>query len=201
MKIDTLLFDLGNVLVEWNPAYLYEKIFTNGEQLQYFLENICTGEWHTQQDAGRDIQEATEALVQQHPEWEPQIRAFYSRWKEMFRGAIEGSVEILRELKEKGYKLYALSNWNADLFKQTEADFPFLHLFDGIILSGEVKMVKPNIEIYTLLLHQFSIKPEQALFIDDRKDNIKAAQELGIRSILFQSPEGLREALTKLDIL
>src|SRR5438309_2079538 len=119
MKIDTIIFDLGNVLVQWNPANLYNKIFKDKKEVDYFLNNICTMDWHTEQDAGRSPEEGTETLVKEHPDWEHPIRIFYARWKEMFSGPIEGSVQILKELKQKGYKVYALSNWNAELYNRT----------------------------------------------------------------------------------
>lgn len=201
MKIDTIIFDLGNVLVQWNPANLYRKIFKDNREVDDFLNNICTMDWHTEQDAGRSPREGTEALVQKHPQWEHQIRAFYARWKEMFSGPIEGSVHILKALKEKGYKVYALSNWNAELFNYTIDDYPFLNWFDGKVISGKVKMKKPDEDIYHHLLQQYQIKPSQALFIDDNRHNVETARRLGINSILFTTPEALRKELETLQIL
>lgn len=201
MKIEAIVFDLGNVLVQWNPANLYNKIFKDKEEVDYFLNNICTMDWHTEQDAGRSPEEGTDMLVQEHPDWEHPIRAFYARWKEMFSGPIEGSVQILKELKEKGYKLYALSNWNAELYNRTVDDYPFLNWFDGKIISGEVKMKKPDDEIYHLLFQRFQLDPKAALFIDDNKNNIETAQRLGIQSILFTTPEMLRTELENRNIL
>jgi 2-haloacid dehalogenase len=201
MKIDTIIFDLGNVLVSWSPANLYNKIFTSKEEVDYFLNNICTMDWHTLQDGGRSPEEGTEALVKEHPEWEKPIRVFYARWKEMFSGPIDGAIEIFKELKEKGYRVYALSNWNKELYDQTVDDFPFLQWFDGKVISGEVRMKKPDKDIYQLLLQQFDINPADALFIDDNKDNIETAKRLGIQSILFTTPEALRKELETLQIL
>jgi 2-haloacid dehalogenase len=201
MKIEAIIFDLGNVLVQWNPANLYQKFFEDQSKVDYFLNNICTMDWHTVQDAGRTPEEGTEALVKEHPGWEHPIRAFYARWKEMFSGPIEGSVQILKELKEKGYKLYALSNWNAELYNRTVDDFPFLTWFDGKVISGEVKLKKPDEDIYQLLLQRFALHPKQALFIDDNEANIATAQRLDIESILFTSPEALRTELQNRNIL
>lgn len=201
MKIGAIIFDLGNVLVQWNPANLYNKIFKSKEETDYFLNNVCTMDWHTVQDAGRSPDEGTEALVKEHPAWEHPIRAFYARWKEMFSGPIEGSVQIMKELKEQGYKLYALSNWNAELYNRTVDDYPFLNWFDGKIISGEVKMKKPDEEIYHLLLQRFGLHPKQALFIDDNENNIATAQILGIQSILFTTPEALRTELQNRNII
>jgi 2-haloacid dehalogenase len=180
MKIDTIIFDLGNVLIKWSPANLYRKIFKDEAEVDHFLNNVATMAWHTEQDGGRSPQEGTEALVKEHPDWEHHIRAFYARWKEMFAGPIEGSVQILGELKERGYNLYALSNWNAELFNETLDDFPFLNWFDGKVISGEVKMKKPDEDIYQLLFQKFNIHPQTALFVDDNRDNIETARRLGL---------------------
>jgi 2-haloacid dehalogenase len=200
-KINSIIFDLGNVLVDWNPTYLFDKIFHKKEERDFFLQNICTTDWHNIQDAGRSPAEATEEKVKQFPEWEHAIRAFYARWKEMFMGTIEGSVVILQELKAKGYKLYALTNWNAELFNQTLEDFPFLQLFDGKVVSGAVKQTKPGEDIYQLLLKKYNIRPEQSLFIDDKKENIQTAEKLGIKGIQFKDPEQLKNDLQALGIL
>jgi 2-haloacid dehalogenase len=200
MKIETIIFDLGNVLVSWDPANLYRKIFTDSQEMNFFLANIGTMEWHTLQDGGRSPQEGTADLVQQYPQHEEAIRAFYTRWKEMFNGPIEGSVQVLKELKEKGYPVYALSNWNRELYEQTVDDFPFLDWFDGKIISSDEEMKKPDEAIFQLLFERFSINPKTAIFIDDNKANTETAERLGLRSILFTSPEALRNELQTLQI-
>ena len=201
MKITTIVFDLGNVLIEWNPSHLYDKIFPNKKESDYFLSNICTMDWHSQQDAGRDIKEATEEKVKEHPDFAQPIRAFYARWKEMFGGPIEGSVNILKEVKEKGYKVYALSNWNAELFNYAIDDYPFLKWFDGKIISGEVKLKKPDEAIYQVMIERFSLTPQNTLFIDDTEKNIEEAKTLGFHCIHFKSAEQLRTHLNNLEIL
>jgi 2-haloacid dehalogenase len=200
MKIESIIFDLGNVLVSWDPANLYRKIFADKGQMNHFLATVCTMEWHTIQDSGRSPKEGTEELVKQYPQHEEAIRAFYTRWKEMFGGPIEGSVQVLKELKEKGYPVYALSNWNRELYDQTVADYPFLNWFDGKIISSEEKMAKPNAAIFHLLFKRYGIDPKTAVFIDDNKANIETAKRLGLRSILFTSPEKLRNELQTLQI-
>jgi len=201
MKIDTIIFDLGNVLIKWSPANLYRKIFKTEDEVDHFLNHVATMDWHTEQDGGRSPQEGTEALVKQHPDWEHHIRAFYGRWKEMFAGPIEGSVEIFKELKERGYKLYALSNWNAELFNQTLNDFPFFNWFDGKIISGEVKKKKPDADIYHQLFQTYGVSPQTALFIDDNEKNIQTARTLGLHVHHFATPEALRKELETLQIL
>lgn len=201
MKKNTIIFDLGNVLVRWDPANLYTKIFDDNEKADFFLKNVCTMDWHTEQDAGRSPQEGTEALVKDHPDWEPAIRAFYDRWKEMFAGPIDGSVQILDELKRKGYRVYALSNWNAELFQRTAQDFPFLEWFDGKVISGEEYMIKPGEDIFHLLFRRYHINPAEALFIDDNPHNVETARRLGLDAVLFTTPEALRSELQSHQIL
>lgn len=195
-QYESIVFDLGNVLVDWSPSYLYDKIFTDKKQKEYFLANVCTTEWHTQQDAGRSVKEATEELIKRHPDWAHPIKVFYARWKEMFQGPIEGSVAILKELKETNrFKLYALTNWSAELFEESYTDFPFLHWFDGIVVSGAEKKTKPGEDLYKILLSRYSVDPATALFIDDREENVAMAAKLGIDGIIFTSPQQLRNEL------
>lgn len=198
----TIIFDLGAVLIDWNPHYLYRKIFNEEAEMLHFLENICTPDWNEDQDAGRSLEEATQLLVDRHPEQEENIRAFYGRWDEMLGGAIEGTVEIFRELKESGkYNLYALTNWSAETFPIAQERYDFLGWFDGIVVSGTEKDRKPFDSFYHTLLNRFDVHPSEAVFIDDNLRNIKAAEQLGIDSIHFTSPEALREALKERGIL
>lgn len=202
MAINTIIFDLGNVLIDWNPEYVFDKMFDDKEKKKYFFENICTMDWNEMQDAGRPIKEATEELLQKHPEWKEYIQAYYGQWKDMLGGPIHDTVEIFRQLKESGrYKMYALTNWSAELFPYALDMYEFLHWFDGRVVSGEEKMRKPNPEFYQVLLQRFNVQPGEALFIDDNLRNIKAAEEMGIRSIHFQSPEQLKEELKTLQLL
>lgn len=202
MKITTIIFDLGNVLIDWNPKYVFDKRFDDEEQKKYFFENICTMEWNEAQDAGRSIKEATEELVAKHPEWKEHIEAYYKEWKDMLGGPIHDTVGIFRELKQSGkYKLFALTNWSAELFPYALETYEFLHWFDGRVVSGEEKMRKPHTEFYHILLNRFGVKAEEALFIDDNFRNIQAAEKIGIKTIHFTSPVQLKEELTELNIL
>ena len=197
-----IVFDLGAVLIDWNPRHLYRKLFDGDEQkMEWFLENICTSDWNEQQDAGRTLAEATEMLVQQHPEYESLIRAFYGRWIEMVGGAIEPTVQILTALKEKGYDVHALSNWSAETFPLVESQFPFLGWFDVRVISGEIKLAKPDIKIFEHLLREIGRPANECLFIDDNLRNIKAAGNLGFDTIHFQSPAQLQQELEKRQIL
>ena len=201
-NINAIIFDLGGVLIDWNPEYMFNKIFDDEEKKRYFLENICTSDWNEEQDAGRPIKQATEELVAQHPEWKEYIEAYYGRWEEMLGGPIHGTVEIFRELKEKdAYKTYALTNWSGELFPIALQKYDFLHWFDGRVVSGDEKMRKPFPEFYELILQRYSLAPEKTLFIDDNLRNIRAAEDMGIVSVHFQSPEQLRDELISRKVL
>jgi 2-haloacid dehalogenase len=195
-KINTIIFDLGAVLIDWHPKYVFSKVFDTEEKMNWFFENICTSDWNEKQDAGRSLKEATEELVAMYPEYEQEVRAYYGRWEEMLGGPINGTVEILSELKESGlYRIYALTNWSAETFPVAQQRYDFLNWFDGIVMSGEERTRKPFPEIYNTLLHRFKVNPEEAIFIDDSLRNIKGAEAVGIRGIHFQSPEQLRRDL------
>jgi 2-haloacid dehalogenase len=200
--INTIIFDLGAVLIDWNPHYVYRSIFTDEEEMKHFLANITTSDWNEEQDAGRSLQEGTEILVKQFPEHETNIRAFYTRWDEMLGDAFWDTVSIFKELKESGkYKIYALTNWSAETFPVALKKFDFLNWFDGIVVSGAEKMRKPAPEFYQILLDRHTVKPEEALFIDDNYRNILAAEKMGIKSIHFTNAEMLKEKLVKLGVL
>jgi 2-haloacid dehalogenase len=199
--INTIIFDLGAVLVDWNPHYLYRNLFTDEQEMKDFLANITTPDWNEEQDAGRSLQEGTELLVLQHPHHEANIRAFYGRWEEMLGDAIEGSVEIFKQLKDSGnYKIYALTNWSAETFPVALQRYDFLNWFDGVVVSGAEKMRKPTPAFYQLLLDRYSVKAAEALFIDDNLRNVLAAEKLGIKSIHFSSAEQLKSELIELKI-
>lgn len=195
-NIDTVIFDLGGVLIDWNPRYLYRKIFKEEHEITWFLENICTSEWNDHQDAGRSFAEATEELVAKHPEWEVPIRAWYDHWEETINGPIHETVEILKHFKEtKTHRLYALTNWSAESFPVAQRMFDFLGWFDGIVVSGEEKTRKPFPDFYRILFARYSVTPSRALFIDDNVKNVVGGREMGLNVIHFQSPAQLRSEL------
>lgn len=202
MKIDTLVFDLGGVLIDWNPEYLYNKIIPDEQERRWFLSTICTLDWNEQQDAGRSLQEGTEHLVKKFPEHEKAIRAYYGRWKEMLGGPIHETVEIFRELKSQGrLKLYALTNWSAETFPVALELYDFLHWFDGRLVSGEEKVRKPFPEIYRLLIDRFGIDPKHAIYVDDNIRNVLPARDLGFVGIHFRTPQLFKEELKELGVL
>lgn len=202
MNVNTIIFDLGGVLIDWNPAYVFDRLITDEEKRKHFFANICTPAWNEEQDAGRPLQEATQLLVDQYPEWQEQIEAYYGRWEEMLGGPIHETVDIFRALKESGkYRFYALTNWSAELFPVALRKYEFLHWFDGRLVSGEEKTRKPFPEFYQLLLDRFQINKKEALFIDDNLRNAEAAEMLGIPSIRFETAAQLRTALQEKGIL
>jgi 2-haloacid dehalogenase len=201
-NITTIIFDLGGVLIDWNPRYVYRRIFDCEEKIDWFFENICTHEWNEHQDAGRSLNEATEELVAQYPEYAKEVRAYYERWEEMLGGPISGTVEILRSLIDtKKYNLYALTNWSAETFPVALQRYDFLGWFHGIVMSGEERTRKPFPEIYQVLLDRFGVNCSQAIFIDDSFRNIKGAEAVGITGIHFESPQQLLQELKERQII
>ncbi len=199
--IHNIIFDLGAVLIDWNPRYLYRQIFQSEEAMEYFLNNVCTPHWNEEQDGGRQIREAEALLLAQFPEYSHEILAYYARWTEMLGGDIPGTVAIFRELKEKGsHGMYALTNWSAETWPKAVERFEFLSWFDGILVSGQEKMKKPDPAIYQAICKKYALEAETCLFIDDNHRNIVAAQNLGLQTIHFTTPESLAEELGKLGL-
>lgn len=187
-------------MVDWNPDYVYRTIFSDPEKKRWFFENVCTLDWNEEQDAGRPLTEATEDLVTKFPDHEENIRAYYGRWTEMLGGPIHGTVEVLRELKASGKKLYALTNWSHELFPIALERYEFLHWFHGRVVSGEEKTRKPFLQIYQSLIDRFGIEPSTAVYIDDNARNLPPAKQLGFHTIHFNSPEQLRQELQQLEV-
>ncbi|MBX2926710.1 MAG: HAD family phosphatase [Saprospiraceae bacterium] len=194
--IDTVVFDLGGVLIDWNPEYLYRKIFREEAEMRHFLSEVCTPHWNAEQDAGRLLEEATQLLVGQFPAYEVEIRAYYERWTEMLGGALTETVQILEQLHRQGsHRLLALTNWSHETFPYAYSNFRFLHLFEGILVSGEEKLKKPDPVIYRLLIERYGIEPARALFIDDNAENVESARNVGLQAVQFTSAGQLREEL------
>ena len=201
MSDTAVVFDLGGVLIDWDPRHLYRKVFRDPARMAWFLDTICTGDWNLRQDGGRPLAEATAGLVAQWPEWEPQIRAYYDRWEEMLGGAFDDTVALLDDLAAAGVPLYALTNWSAETFHHAEARFAFLRLFDGLLISGREGMRKPEPEIFRLLSRRFDLAPERTLFIDDHGPNIESARALGFHGHHFSDPAVLRRELVAFGLL
>jgi 2-haloacid dehalogenase len=198
----TLIFDYGGVLLDWNPRYLYRKLFPNDEPaMERFLEEINFSAWNVQQDAGRPFAEAVAELCARHPGYCDLIRAYDERFLEAVGGAIPGTVEILRRLHLAGFPLYGLSNWPAEKFCLVRPMYAFFDWFQGMVISGEVGVVKPDPRIFHLLLGQVARPAEQCLLIDDSAANITAAASLGFQTIRFQDPTQLAAELAARGLL
>ena len=196
------IFDLGGVLLEWNPRFLYRKLFDGDEAaMEHFLATVCTTEWNERQDAGRSFAEATRELLPHHADKVELIEAFGKRFGEMIRGPIDGAVEVLAELRQRGVPIYAITNWSAETFPPQRQRFAFLSWFQGIVVSGMEGVMKPDPRIFRVLLERHGVAPESAVFIDDVADNAAAASALGIHGIHFRSPEQLRRELVAVGML
>lgn len=200
--IDTIIFDLGGVLIDHKPEYLYQSIFKNDpDKMDWFLNNVCTAAWNVEQDAGRTIADANTLKIAEYPEYEKEILAYYEQWEVMCKGPVEGTLEIFEAIKkDQKYKYYALTNFSTETWPTATKLFPFLNSFQGMVVSGEVKMRKPFDDIYHHLFEKYNINPKTAVFIDDSKPNIETALKLGLLGIHFQSPEQLTQDLKELGV-
>jgi 2-haloacid dehalogenase len=196
---DTVVFDLGGVLIDWDPRHLYRTLFCGDHAaMERFLSEVCTPAWNQQQDAGRPWAEAVAVLQEQYPEYDELIRAYRLRWSEMVAGEIPGTVAILRALHAAGTPLYALTNWSQETFPIAQQRFDFLSLFRGIVVSGSERLVKPDLAIYRLLVERFDLNPARCVYIDDSATNAAAATLLGMHAIRFTSPDALAGELCEL---
>ena len=200
-SIDAIVFDLGGVLIDWNPRYLYRSLFDGDEhRMEVFLSTICTPAWNNEQDSGRLFADAVALLKGQYPEHAEYIEAYDRDWHKMLGEAIADNLQLLAELRQMRMPLYALSNWSAEKFPIALHRFEFLSWFDGMVVSGHVGMKKPDPKIFRHLLDRFRLSARRTLFIDDSPDNGAAAAELGFVAVHYQSPAQLRESLASLDL-
>lgn len=201
-KRSVAIFDLGGVLLDWNPRHLYRKLFDGDEAaMERFLAMVCTTEWNERQDAGRSFAEATRELLPLHADKIELIEAFGKRFGEMIPGAIDGSVDVLAELKARGVPIYAITNWSAETFPPQRQRFPFLSWFDDIVISGVEGVIKPDPRIFRILCERHGVAPESAVFIDDVAANAAAAGALGFHGIHFRSADQLRRELVAIGML
>ena len=197
-----VVFDIGNVLIHWDPRALYRKIFTSEDQVEWFLGNVCTHEWNLEQDRGRSFADAIAEAVARHPDQAEAIAAYHHRWAETILGPIAGTVAILDELKAQGTPLYAITNWHQDKSRETQARFPFLTTsFRDIVVSGDERVVKPDPAIYRLLLERNGLEASSCLFIDDSLRNVAGAEAVGMQGHHFTTPAALRAHLARAGIL
>jgi 2-haloacid dehalogenase len=193
--IKAAVFDLGGVLIDWDPRYLYRKLLADEAAVEEFLATICTPEWNAEQDRGRPFAEGVAELVERHPAHAAAIAAYAERWPEMLAGEIGGSIEVLAELRATGVPLYALTNWSAETFVVARERFEFLGWFDGVLVSGEERMIKPDPRFFKLLQDRFGLAPEATFYVDDSEANVAAARRLGFDAVRFTGPGQLRREL------
>ena len=201
MQVRGVIFDLGGVVVDWNPAYVFRDVFAGDEaKMRRFFTEICPQSWNAEQDAGHSVARATEQRVALFPAWEKEIRAYYGRWIEMIGGAVPGTTELIGELKALGLSLYALSNWSAELFPLVRHRFAAFDLFDRIFLSGDYRLIKPDPGFYRAALAEIPLPKESLVFVDDNPDNVAGGENVGLTSLPFTGAEPLRAALHALGI-
>lgn len=199
MDIKNIVFDFGGVLIDWNPEYLYKSIFQDEQELAFFLNNVCSADWNLKQDNGRSFSDGIAELSRKFPQYTGKIEIYYSQWIKMVGGEIHQNTSLIKELKDH-YRLFGLTNWASETFPLVYDKYPFFKELEGIIVSGTEGIVKPNNEIYNLLLSRYGLNPEESLFIDDNAQNIEAAEKLGFKVIHFTEGSDLRKELEGLGV-
>lgn len=200
--VNTIIFDLGNVLIRWDPRFLYRKIFGSDEAaMEHFLSEVCSPAWNEQQDRGRPWKDAIAEAVARHPQHEAHIRAYFDRWSEMIPGEMTETVAVLAQLRERNFRLLALTNWSAETFHIAEARFPFLQWFEGIVVSGRERLMKPEPAIFRLIIERYQLQPAATAFIDDSARNVEAARREGLQGIHFVNAEDLVARLRDVGIM
>jgi 2-haloacid dehalogenase len=201
-SIKAIIFDYGNVLLEWNPRYVYQRYFPDDpEGIEDFLKEINFMDWNAHQDKGRSFAEGVAELSKQFPHHAHLIQAYHEHWVDSIGEAYWGTVEIMQQLKQKGYSIYGLSNWSAETFPYAREKYNFFDLFDDMVISGAVGYVKPEPEIFQILLNKIGRPAEECLFIDDSLPNIQQANTMGFKTIHFNSSTQLKETLLQMGLL
>ena len=190
--IEAVVFDLGGVLIDWDPRHLYRKLFDGEEAMERFLREVCNDAWNEKQDAGRKLSEATETLIAEHPGQAEMIRAYYDRWPEMLAGPLPRTVAVLADLKEAGIPLFSLTNWSAETFPIALKRFDFLHWFDDIIVSGAEGVIKPDRRCFDILVERSGLPATSMVFVDDRMYNVVEARNAGLEALQFTTADQLR---------
>jgi 2-haloacid dehalogenase len=200
-QIRAVIFDLGGVLLDWNPRYVYRRFFNSMQEIDDFLTKIGFDDWNLQQDKGRPFSEGVADLSSRFPEYAPLIRAYHEHWAESVAGPIDGTVKIAQALKSEGTPLFALSNWSAETFPLARRKYDCLELFERIVISGDAHLAKPDPRIFEFILREIGLQAPECLLVDDAPRNIAVANELGFETILFRNPALLAERLEQLQIL
>jgi 2-haloacid dehalogenase len=201
LRPTTVVFDLGGVLIDWDPRHLYRQLIPDEAEMERFLREVVTAEWNLEHDRGRSFADGIAMLTAQHPDQADLIVAFRERWSEMLGGAIQPAVDVLAELRGTGIRLLALTNWSAETFPVGAARFPFLAWFEAVIVSGEERLVKPDPAIFQLLVDRHGVEPARTVFVDDLAANVAAAAALGFRTVRYTDAPALRRALVDLGLL
>lgn len=189
---DVVVFDLGGVLIDWNPRHLYRKLVADEACMEWFLAEVCSPAWNAEQDAGRSWLEAVAEAKGRHPAHAALIEAYAARWPEMIKGDIPESVAVLEALAARDVPLYALTNWSHETFHHARARFAWLEHFRDILVSGDVGIKKPDARIFRLMLERIGVEPAAVVFIDDVVDNVESARAIGMQAVHFTSPAALR---------
>jgi 2-haloacid dehalogenase len=196
-----VVFDLGMVVIRWDPRHLYRKVFADAAEMEWFLAEVCHGDWNLEQDRGRSFADGVKEATARHPKYAREVAMYDTRWMEMVPGAIDGTVAIVEDLHARKVPLYAITNWNSDKFRETRPRFPVLDLFRDIVISGDERLIKPDPAIFDLYAKRNGVKLSESLFIDDSMKNVKGAEAVGMKAHHFVSPEGLRAALAGYGII
>ena len=192
------LFDLGGVFFDWDPKNFFKDKFDNQSEMNFFLDNICNNDWNLQQDNGRLIIDAENDLISKFPNYEEKIKMYYPNHRKMIKGIFHESIELLYELKKKNYSCYILSNWSSETFEGMTDEYNFLKDFDGMIISGDIKLVKPDKKIFELAIEKFNLTPNETIFIDDRIENINSAQNLNFKTVHLTDPKRIKAKINEL---
>lgn len=201
MQPTSVLFDIGNVFVEWDPRLLYQKLITDADELEYFLSEIVTLEWHSEHDRGRPFAEGVADLSAKFPEYEDLIHMFDSRWEETIGNVIQGTVDIMEDLAERGIRIYGLTNFSQEKWPGFCRKHSFTDMFEGVVVSGEERLIKPDPRIYHTAIARFHLDPEATVYVDDRRENVLAAEQLDMIGHQFTATSVLRDFFEKLEIL
>ena len=200
--IKNIIFDFGGVLVDWNPHYLFDKYFNDINESNYFVENVCNSEWNAEMDGGKTFEQAVKERTAMFPKYAEALKLYQTNWMDTMGEEIPGMYDLIKLLKSNGFPIiYGLTNWSAETFPTVQKTYRIFSLIDKIVVSGEVKQLKPNPEIFYTLLNKFNLKPEESLFIDDNLKNVEGAKAVGINAVLFRGVEKLREDLKNLRVL
>ena len=185
-KIKNIVFDFGGVLIDWNPRYLYRSYFAGDEErMEWFLQNVCTYPWNIQMDGGKPFAEGVAELTALHPEWAEAIGVYHTRWAEMIGGEVEGTASLIKRLKAAGYRVFGLTNWSMETYPLIRDNYEVFSLFEGVVVSGEEHLLKPDEKIYRCLLERYSLEAAESVFLDDNADNVAGAEAVGMEAVRF----------------